>query len=152
MPAYNWSLPSATTEDTGLSAYGPDVTTWAEAGQTEPDLDPFFTEIDGPRCIAEGLARRLCSPRGSLDGSPNDGEDIRARVSRLVSSREVFDIQVAIQREAAKDERVKSAYVSVEWQPAKRTLLARVTVEPMVGETFKFTLAIGQVAIALGVA
>lgn len=151
MPTYNWSLPSISTDDTGLSAYGPDITTWAEAGQTEPDLDPFFTEIDGPRCLVEGLARRLCSPRGSLDGSPNDGEDVRMRLGRPMTARELFDLRVAIQREAAKDERIAQAFASLDWQARDSRLVIGGTIVPVVGQAFKFTLSIDHVAFAIGV-
>lgn len=151
MPTYNWnSLSTDLTDPTGLSSYGPDVSTWAAEGQTSPDLDPAFTEITSRRCIAEALARRLCTPRGSLDGSPNDGEDLRTRLNRPLTSRELFDIQVAIQREAAKDERVQQAYVSLTYDAQNKRLVPDVTIVPMVGEPFKFTLAIDQVSFAIG--
>lgn len=73
------------------------------------------------------------------------------RLGRPMTARELFDLRVAIQREAAKDERIAQAFASIDWQARDSRLVIGGTIVPVVGQAFKFTLSIDHVAFAIGV-
>ena len=90
-----------------MTDYGTDVSTFVDP---EGDLDPYFGLIAGPRVVAEAVARRLCTPAGSLDDDRDAGLDLLTFLN-LPSSVSTSEIASMVQIECEKDERVYAADV-----------------------------------------
>lgn len=165
MPSYSWTLSGGTSYPTssgsvdvsGLAAavglstkYGIDITTWANEGQTEPDLDPNFTEIPetSKRCVTETVARALCQQRGSLDDAPNVGFDLRSMLNRPWTRQHLFNTQTSVEGEALKDERVFSASAALKWDQRAKSLTVKATIDTLTG-SFPLVLSIDDVSIAI---
>lgn len=92
--------------------YGYDWTTyWRPDGQ--PDLDPNFATISGPRVVLEAVARRLITPRGSMLDREY-GYDLRGLLQATLTTADTARIQAEIEAECLKDERVDTADVTVQ--------------------------------------
>lgn len=89
---------------------------------TFPDLDPTFAPLIGPRVVAEALARRLTTPRGSLLGQPDYGIDVRDALNEGVSRASLFALKASIEAEAEADPRVAEVDVSLTFDPAAGSL------------------------------
>lgn len=163
MPSFGFPLASSSPRTTGIGSartdssaaptdHGFDLTTWAGAEQTTPDLDPSFRGISGQRAVSEAVARRLCTPRGFLPDDDDAGFDLRRHVHGKMSTQTLLELKTAIEREAEKDERVfraRASLVTTAGQ-SKRTLdvTASVDVETMFG-TFPLVLAVSDVSISI---
>ena len=121
--------------------FGSDVSTF-------PDLDPTFAELTGPNALGQAIARRLMTPRGTLDYDPDYGLDVRSLLSAAFDDRRVFSVRAQLQAEIEKDERVLSASVALEVVPEASTLRAHVALETADGP-FRLTLAIDSVTVSL---
>lgn len=165
MPSYSFPLAStpATTTGTGSARrtaatttdYGADITTWADGEQSSPDLDPSFRAITGQRVVSEAVARRLCTPRGSMPDDPNAGFDLRRLVHAKMDSHRTLQLKTSIEREAEKDERVfrARAALTVEYGAGganKRnvSVTADVDVETMYGG-FSLVLGVDDVSVTV---
>lgn len=82
------------------------------------DLDPMFRMVSGRKALAQEIANRLISPRGSYLPDPSYGFDVRAFLNESVSPREVFAIESGIEAEALKDERIEDADATVTFDEA----------------------------------
>jgi hypothetical protein len=87
-----------------------------------PDLDPSFTEINGAQVVAEEVVRRWQSLRGECADDPDAGEDVRVWVNRPWNRKHGFDLKVALEREAEKDERVLSCVVGLEYDSREKSI------------------------------
>src|SRR5574337_487746 len=85
-----------------MTDFGQDVSTF-------PDLDPSFSALTGPRVVAEAIARRLSTPRGSLPFYPDYGIDVRDWVNESITRDRLAQFRRALEAEVVKDERVDSA-------------------------------------------
>lgn len=91
--------------------YGTDFSTyWTADGQ--PDLDPNFTPITGPRVVLEAVCRRLITPRKTMLDR-DYGYDLRKLLQATLTSADVARIQAEIEAECLKDERIDAADVTV---------------------------------------
>jgi hypothetical protein len=79
-----------------------------------PDLDPSFAEINGVQVIAESTIRRWQTIRGECADDPDAGEDLRIWLNRKWTRKNGYDLKIALEREAEKDERVLSCAVALE--------------------------------------
>lgn len=86
--------------------FGTDVSTF-------PDLDPQFRLISGQRVVAEAVARRWLTPRGSVSYDETYGEDVRAYLHARVDGPRLRALEAALQAQAVADERVQSAVVTL---------------------------------------
>jgi hypothetical protein len=86
--------------DLGTDVHTPDL-----------DIDPTFTLVSGSQMLAEAIARRIFTRRGTLLGSPGYGRDLRA----LVNGDDVDPAALAsrVESEARADERVQTARATV---------------------------------------
>jgi len=66
----------------------------------------------GNRCLAEAIARRISTARGTLFYDTDYGTDIRSRLNGI-EAREITAL--AIENEALKDERVKDVKVALDF-------------------------------------
>lgn len=122
-----------------MTDFGTDVSTF-------PDLDPSFTPISGTRVVAEAIARRLMTPRGSLAGYPNYGYDLRAAVNEYMGLRDQLRIQSAVAGECEADERVNRANVVVTFSAPTSQLTVTVRLETAAGP---FVLVLAVTALSL---
>lgn len=137
----------------GTTKYGADVSTFVVNPDGELDLDPRFTIISGPRVVAEAVARRLVTSRGTLKYDGDFGLDIRDWINSDIASAEssitedpvLFALRSSIEGEAEKDERVESAAADVTYSRTDKTVTATVRITPVTGAVFKFVLAIDAV-------
>ena len=125
--------------------FGTDVSTYKNG-----DVDPYFGLIAGYRVIAEAVARRLETPRGSLPGDPNYGSDVRVFLNRDfdASPAALFVVRSTIEQEAEKEERVESCSASVTFDFARNRLRTVITLEAGDGP-FELVLDVSAVSVAL---
>lgn len=113
---------------------------------TFPDLDPTFAEVHGTRAVAEAIARRLMTPRGTLDYDPDYGFDVRELLSAAVDERRLFWVRAEIEAEAEKDERVRGATATLE--RTADAIVVTLALETAEGP-FRLTLGIDDVTVAI---
>ncbi len=129
-----------TTAGDGTSPnFGADVSTW-------PDLDGSFALITGKRVVAEAALRRLMTPRGALVGAPNYGLDLRGWVNASYTPAQLGRLQADIAAECEKDERVRSADVTVTADTTTMSLTVQVALDTNDGP-FGMTLLVTAVSI-----
>lgn len=121
-----------------MTDFGSDVSTY-------PDLDPSFALRTGPHVVAEAVARRFITPRGGgLFYDLAYGFDTRALLNDAIPATQLAVIASQCETEAAKDERVKSATVSVTQNLLLQSLAIKCELTLATGP-FVFTLTISQV-------
>jgi hypothetical protein len=93
------------------------------------DLPLRWTRISGQRVVAEAVARRWGTERGSLPYARDYGTDARGIVGDTLTVAEIASWQTALEREAEKDERVESASVTVTYDrgAAKVRIVGQIT-------------------------
>ena len=79
------------------------------------DLTAQMAEVSGRRCLAENLARRLITPRGTLIDDPNYGYDLTGFTNADMAPSDIAQMQSGITSEFLKDERVTGAQVTVQF-------------------------------------
>lgn len=75
-------------------------------GPGAEDIDPYFPLVDGARAAAEAVAASLQHEPGVLWWAPDRGTNLRGFLHRPFEAEE---IQVQVEAEAVKDERVAAA-------------------------------------------
>lgn len=102
------------------------------------DLDANLSTVEGRRCLAEALARRLQTPRGMLWYDKHYGFDITAFVGSSVPE---GVIKHGIRKECLKDERVLDASVELNTveTDGRIALAPEITVTDSTGGVFTFT-------------
>lgn len=109
---------------TGALGYGTDLSCVS-------DCTEFFEELDpsSPAGIAQRLARRFQTPRGTIDDD-DYGLDLRSCVNRGMPQQELFALQQQAVNEAKKEETVDDAQVTLTLNVAEKTLRGEVRVLP----------------------
>jgi hypothetical protein len=121
--------------------FGTDVSTF-------PVLDVTFSLTSGQRVVGEQLARRLMTPRGSLPWAPNDGLDLRGMLSAKFTASMLYKWRSQIVGECEKDERVRSADVTI--TPAVDFLSAVITITVTTADgPFALVLGVDKVTVSL---
>lgn len=126
--------------------YGVDTSGVDDWTDTLDEVDAF-----SPAGISQALARRLQTPRGTLQDDGTYGLDLRSYLHRPTTLVEVRAIEGTVRGEALKDDRIVDATVTVILQSL--TLL-RVRVDctpadPNTGGPFTLTLAVTSGAVLL---
>lgn len=91
------------------------------------DLDPYFAGVSGWRCLAQGLARRLVTPRGSLLDDPAYGYDLRSRLNDVITAADLSQLAGIVKREFEADERVERADATVTYASGALRVAAIIT-------------------------
>lgn len=144
----------------GTPDFGRDVSTFVLNPEDEYDVDSNFTVIDGTRVVSEAIARRLVTPRGSLEYDPDFGLDLRAWVNagltdtgaENTNAPDLFAMRAAIEAECLKDERVDSVVADVRHDVSDRsqpTITVRVMIELVTDAAFRLVLTIDAVTAAI---
>ena len=122
--------------------YGTDIS-------TSPTLDPSFGPLTGSRVVAEAVARRLTTPRGTLPDDPNYGTDLRAWLNESMTPATLTQVRSAAERECLKDERLQSADATVSYDAASGTLSVVLALALSAGPTFRLVLGVTAVSVTL---
>ncbi|MDO9016683.1 MAG: hypothetical protein Q8S73_37885 [Deltaproteobacteria bacterium] len=129
-----------------MTSLGTDISTPIGAdGQI--GLDPYLRVVSELECLAQALARRLVTPRGSLYRHPLYGYDVRQWLNADLDDADLAEIERASAEELRADERVDDVAVVASF--ADEALSLVITVRALTGQTFRFILAVGQVTVAL---
>jgi len=124
--------------------YGRDLACVTEISPTLEQTDP-----ESPRGIAEGLARRLITPRGTLPDDAEYGLDLRRYVNRGTPLAELEDLAGAIRQEAGKDDRVDRVSAAVELVDRGLRVSVRVTPFAIGSKDFAFVLSVTSSAVLI---
>lgn len=119
----------------------------APAGPDGFDLDPFGMTVEGVSCLAQNLAHRLVTPRGSLIGSESWGLDVRTYLNDTIDEGDLRGIEGAVIEEIRADERVDDASVAATFDGERLALV--ILVRPIIGRSFTMVLAVTGVTIEL---
>lgn len=125
--------------------YGIDLA--APAGPDGFDLDPFGMTIEGVPCLAQNIAHRLVTPRGSLLDSARWGYDVRQHLNDSLDDAGLSEIERAVTEECRADERVDDASVVATFDGERLALV--ILVRPIVGRSFTMVLAVSSVTVEL---
>ena len=146
MPPFSWPF-SGTTTPAGAPApttpdYGVD---WYWNG----DIDPTGRLVNGPLAVAQAIARRLITTRGTLFYDPEYGFNLRDFLNETVEEGQtIFQIESGIETECLKDERVESADAAAEYIESASRL--RVTARLVLAEgPFELVLIVDAVTLEI---
>lgn len=115
------------------------------------DVTEMLDEVDpsSPLGIAQGVVRRLTTPRGAL---PDDGEyglDLRGLLNRGVPASELAQLGGKIRNEVIADDRIESATVTVTYAGAGlRVVILLMPVAPAL-QSFTLILAVTSGAVLI---
>jgi hypothetical protein len=113
------------------------------------DLPASFVLADGPRNLANAIARRLDTPAGALIGIGDDadyGFDIRSRLNADLTMVELQALIGQVERECLKDERVQAAAVAPSYSFAAYALALDITLTTAAGP-YRLVLGIGTASV-----
>ena len=113
-----------------------------------PDLDTSFTAMTGPRVVAEAVARRLSTPRGSLPFYPEYGIDVRDWVNETITRDRLAQFRRELEAEVVKDERIDDATGSIAFNPQTGEMRIAVNVTTAAGP-FALVLGVTQVTVSV---
>jgi len=125
---------------------GTDIEMFANDATT-PDLDPYFSLIDGARAVAQAGALRFYTPLGSLPDAPNCGADLRDYINAKNSPVVLLAVRTLATEQISRDDRVGSVRVEVTNDIAEQKMLLQTNGTTADGETFELVLAISDVTI-----
>jgi hypothetical protein len=131
--------------------YGADVSTFATNDEGDADLDPYFAPIFAADLLREHVLRGWTMQKGEMWDAPDEGYDVRDRVSDRFDQRgqKAFRVKAALELEAENDERIASCAVDITQNLAARKLLIEASVSAVTGETFDLVATIDQVTVEL---
>jgi phage baseplate assembly protein W len=124
-----------------MADYGTDIACY-------PDLDGFGSLATGRTAVAQALARRLTTPRGSLFYDTNYGTDLRLYLSESFTQEAQSRVKAAVEAECSKDDRVSSCTANVTFNAVARTLKLSITIDLGDGP-FAMTVAVTSLTLAL---
>lgn len=127
--------------------FGTDLAT-ITASNGVGDLDVGMAEVTGRTLLAQRLARRLTTPRGSVIDAPNDCVDIRLFMSTVSTPQGISATQGSVQNELQKDQGVLSATVAVAYSIQTSIMSITIQVQSAYGP-FSLTLAVSAVTISI---
>lgn len=91
------------------------------------DCDENMTEVNGRLCLAEALARRVTTRRGSLIDDPDYGTDVTAYLNDDLDIADIARIGSEVDAEFRKDERVIDSKTTVSLLAGVLTISSTVT-------------------------
>ena len=115
------------------------------------DLDPSMAEVDGGTtlALAQALARRLDTPRGSLPDDKNYGISLRSYLNRGVVDADLRSLGGQIKGELLKDDRVDQLTVIVTPNAVGSRLSVSLLVTPVGSRLGPFTLTLAATDAAV---
>jgi phage baseplate assembly protein W len=113
-----------------------------------PDLDAAETLVSGRTALAQAIARRLTTGRGSLFYDGNYGTDLRSYLSEGFTSDGPGRVRAAIEAECRKDERVSGVTADVTFNSAAQSLKVSISLDTGEGP-FSLTLSVTSLTLDL---
>lgn len=113
-----------------------------------PGLDETFTLVNDGRVLAEALARRLTTPRGTLPFHADYGLDLRGYLNESMTQDVLYRLKAAVERECELDERVLTASATVSYAFGTQALGVRISVTTSNGP-FKFVLNVTSLTVQM---
>jgi hypothetical protein len=113
-----------------------------------PDLDPSFTLIGGFRVVAEAIARRFITPKGTLSRDPNYGFDVRSLLNEKFTPSNLYLWRRFMIAQAELDERVLSADITLTPGADNRSLRIHAAIVTAQGP-FSMVLDVSHVRVEL---
>lgn len=130
-----------------MTDFGTDFSTyWSADGVA--DLDPTFAPISGPRAIAEVIARRLSTPRGSLRRNPNFGFDVRNYSSIKLTGARKIALRGGIREQCLADERVLAVSIGLDSNAATGALTLTLLLDTSEGP-FELVLLVTKLTVEI---
>lgn len=96
------------------------------AMQGTSDMSRVPRRVSGVRRVAEGLVRRLNTPRTTCPSDRNYGICIADSIQDTMTDADVATLRASIKAECEKDADVETAIVSLTWTESTKTLRIRV--------------------------
>lgn len=112
-------------------------------------LDPLFTIVDGRTALAQAIARRLSTVRGTLAwiGDDSDyGYDLRQHLADDLTPQALAAIGPRVEAEALADERVRAARAAVTFAGGVLSVALALT---DASGPFRLTLSVDAVNVTL---
>jgi len=125
-----------------MSDLGTDVSTF-------PDLNVRGQSIEDRATVAECCLRRLMTPNASLSYDTEAGYDLRDLLNEDLAERDLRRHETLAAIEVEKDERIKSAKVSLSLEPSTFTLTVRIAGLLIDNRTFDLTAAITTISASV---
>jgi phage baseplate assembly protein W len=113
-----------------------------------PDLEGTGSLISGKLVLAQALARRLTTARGSLFYDKNYGTDLRMYLNEGLTNEAIWRVKASVESECLKDERVARASADVSFSLETETLHVLIEIDTN-GGPFALTLSITALTIDL---
>jgi hypothetical protein len=110
------------------------------------DLASNSAIVSGRQCLAEAIARRLVTTRGTLIDDPDYGFDLRGYVNDDIDARGLALIGAGVEAECLKDERVIAATAAVSLVAG--VLVVAVSITDAKGPV-KLVLSVSQVTVSI---
>ena len=111
------------------------------------DLDVYAPPVSGTAALAQALAHRLVTPRGTLLDDLAYGFDVRAFLNDALNESDLRDIENGAAEECRADERVDDARITATFDGERVTLVG--TIYPVTGRAFTMVLALSEVTAEL---
>ena len=111
-------------------------------------IDPGFGLISGIDAVAQCVARRLLTPRGTLVDAPDVGIDLRSYLNEAITDAMLSQIRSDVVQEATGDERVLDAAAEVSFDATTGTLTVQVQGDTATGP-FQLALAVTSMTATL---
>ena len=131
---------------------GTDVDTFLLNDEGVTDLDPNFGLLNGPKAIAQSVARLWLSDPGSLITNEAAGRNIRNLLSAEFDDRpeSLAHVRALLAAEARREERVEDIAVDLTFDTANESLKVSATIQPADPSItpFSFVLTISKVTSA----
>jgi phage baseplate assembly protein W len=104
---------------------------WGSDVSCDQDLDPS-TVLDPSSFVvlAQAIHRRLQTPRGKLIDDPTYGWDLRGELNKGITLAQVDGISRRVRSEVLKDDRIKSAQVTVQTMNVAQQIRVIIDVVP----------------------
>lgn len=117
------------------------------------DCTDGFAEVNGDTAliVAQAVARRFLTPRGSILDDLDQGRDVRGFLHRPATRDELRAFESQLRAEAMKDERVADAAVQFSVSDGARelTLDVRLTPHHPTLQPFRFVLSVTEASVLL---
>lgn len=108
-----------------------------------PIFDETMALQRGPRIVAEAVARRWLTQKGTLPFHEDDGVDVRAYLNEAFTQSTRVQLATALQAEALKDERVQSIALTLDFNEALSALTIKGVLTLSTGP-FRLVLKVTQ--------
>lgn len=132
-----------------IDRFGEDVSTFV-MGQLVPGVSPQFSTIAGSRTVAENIARRLITERGTLPWDRAAGFNVRGYLNETITQRASSKIRSGVFQQVMLEERVRAVRVAVTASGSLDSQTISIALVMTLAEgPFRLTVAISALTVEL---